>query len=237
MAEHKAYLKESAATPLKEVKLRTPTPTGGQLLVEVLATRILHYTKKQSLGFPAIYPLVPGGGAIGRVVAVGEPNSTGFLPGMLVACDPTVRARDDPSGHTIMLQGFFSGISEASNRVMRNEFRHGAWAQKMLIPVENATVLDEDELITKQGYSIPQLTLIGSLVIPLGGFEKVGLKAGEQVIVAPATGHIGGGAVLVALALGASKVIVLGKDREALQYLASLDPLKRIHPVPITSDA
>ncbi len=151
MATHKAYLFEEPNKPMKETKLETPKPSTGQVLVEVLATIIMPYS---SAGFAeggflstAPRPLVPGLGGIGRVVEVGTPDSTSLEPGQLVFCNPSIHARDDVSGHTSIIQGWFPGLTPAARKLMEGEFQHGTWAEKAILPVENATPVDEEELI------------------------------------------------------------------------------------------
>lgn len=89
------------------------------------------------------------------------------------------------------------------------------------MPIENCYLLDEKRLLGSiaeggLGYSIEDLGFITRLMIPHGGFVDVDLKAGETVLVAPATGTFGGAAVEVAIGMGA-RVIVAGRRMESLQ--------------------
>ena len=61
----------------------------------------------------------------------------------------------------------------------------------------------------------------------------IGLKPGETIIIAPATGSFGGAAVEVALAMGA-RVIAAARTAESLKRLAALD--ERILTVQLTGD-
>ncbi len=62
------------------------------------------------------------------------------------------------------------------------------------------------------------------------------LKAGETVIVAPSTAHFGSAGVLAALAMGAGRVIAMGRNKEALEHLKTYDSMDRIRPVRIPGD-
>ena len=240
MATHKAYLYTGPDAPLKPTELETATPSTGQVLVSVLATNILHYTASglQPGGYLANspLPLVPGAGAVGRIVEVGSPNSSSLEKGQLVFCNPLIRARDDSSGATSIIQGWFPGISAASRKIMEGEFRDGAWAEKMILPVESATVIDEEHFFKRLGYKPAQLCWVNDLVIPFAGLDNSDLRPGETVIVAPSTAHFGGCAVLVALAMGAGRVIALGRNEKALESLKKFDSMDRIRPVRLSGD-
>jgi alcohol dehydrogenase len=57
-------------------------------------------------------------------------------------------------------------------------------------------------------------------VVPYGGLVRGRLTAGETVIVNGATGAYGSAAVLVALAMGATRVVAAGRKKETLDKLA-----------------
>jgi alcohol dehydrogenase len=65
-----------------------------------------------------------------------------------------------------------------------------------------------------------QLVAIGRCIIPYGGLLRGRLAAGETVIVNGATGAYGTAAVLVAVAMGAGRVIAAGRNAAALEAVA-----------------
>jgi hypothetical protein len=83
-----------------------------------------------------------------------------------VFCDPTVRAHDDRSGETSILQGWFGRTLPEARWLMEGAWRNDLWAEKVLVPFENVTVLDKQVLLQKMGYSIPHLN---ALLVPNGG--------------------------------------------------------------------
>ncbi|OTB09359.1 hypothetical protein M426DRAFT_256491 [Hypoxylon sp. CI-4A] len=95
-------------------------------------------------------------------------------------------------------------------------------AARVKVPLENALPVDKAAL-QKHGVSIRDLAFYPQLVVAYGGFRDVGLTAGETVLIAPATGNFGGGAVHVALAMGA-RVIAMGRNEEILAELKALAP-------------
>lgn len=240
MATHKAYLYTGPGAPLKQTDMETPKPSTGQLLMSVLATSILHYVEKGLLEGGNLAsgprPIVPGTGAVGRILEVGSPNSTSLEKGQLVIFNPSIKARDDTSGHTSIIHGWFPGTTAASMKIMEGEFRHGAWAEKMLIPVECATVIDEEQILNRLGYKVSQLCWVNSILIPFSGLNDSNLRAGETVIVAPSTAVFGGCAVFVALAMGAGRVVALGRNEEALANVKKYDSGDRIRTVRLSGD-
>lgn len=182
------------------------------------------------LQYPFPTPLIPGASAIGRVAAVG-PDATLLKPGMLVFVDCTIRGRDDATA--AFLSGIHEGYSEGSRKLMRGEWKDSTYAEYAKVPLETCEVLDEGKLCGKMGYGIADLSYVFALLVPYRGLRDIDLKAGETVILSPATGAFGGAAVLVALAMGA-KVIAMGRKVEALERIKKRS--ERIETVPITGD-
>lgn len=58
-------------------------------------------------------------------------------------------------------------------------------------------------------------------LVPFGGLTEIGIAPGDTVIVAPATGKFGGGAVTTALAMGAS-VVACGRNEKTLTAMAEI---------------
>ena len=116
---------------------------------------------------------------------------------------------------------------------MRGEWKDSTYAEYAKVPLETCDLLDEGRLCGRMGYEIGNLAYLSTLLVPYGGLRDIDLKAGETVIVSPATGAFGGAAVLVALAMGA-RVIAMGRNVEALDRIKKRS--KRIETVPITGD-
>lgn len=222
---------ESTALVTRE----TPRAGPGSAVVRVLSAYVISYAAeiyglKRPHRLPT--PFVPGSGAICRVEEVG-PDATSVFPGQLVLFDMMIRARDNP--HEFYLSGALAGITEASLKFAHGEFRDSTYAEYARIPLENCLPLDENRLIRDLGYTIEDLTHLIPPMVPYGGFRDIGLRAGETVVVAPATGKYGGSAVHIALALGA-RVIAMGRKEKSLEKLAKLGG-GRVSTVRITGDA
>lgn len=106
MASHRAYIQSEPNGPLTLQTVTTPTPSIGQVLVTVLATPLLSYTREVLKGelFPLVHPLTPGIAAIGRISSTGADNTV-LKDGQLVFCNPLIRARNSPFDGSCILQG------------------------------------------------------------------------------------------------------------------------------------
>ena len=237
----KALVLKSRSEPPTVETVPTPQPTVGSAVVRVLAANTLSYMREIYNGtrpYPFPTPLTIGSSAIARVVAVG-PDATKIQPGDLALVDITVRSRDDPTD--VFLAGIHEGYTPGSAKIMKDVFRDWTFAEYARIPLENLIPFNEKRLTGSRdegglGYRIEQLTYIAGLLVPYGGLRDIELKAGQTVIVAPATGPFGGAAVLVALSMGA-RVIAMGRNKDSLAYLKKHVPMpERVETVPITGD-
>ncbi|KAF8860561.1 isopropanol dehydrogenase [Acephala macrosclerotiorum] len=215
---HKALVLHSTSRPLSLETLPIPTATPGSVIVKILGCAILPYLKdilNGTLPYAITFPMIPGSNCVARVHSVG-PDSVSLTEGQLVLCDITVRARDDPN--KAILIGIHGG---AAMGLMEGEWRHGTFAEYAKFPLENVFLLNEDILLGKFGYTIEDLCATSNFLVPYGGLEEIGLKPGDTIIVAPATGKFGGGAVTMALAMGA-KVIACGRNASMLSNMAEV---------------
>ena len=121
-------------------------------------------------------------------------------------------------------------------KLMQGPWRQGSWAEKMIVPIENVVPLDEQRLFKELGYSIPQLCWMNEYLVPYGGFLAADFATGSTVIVAPATGHFGGCAVQIGLAMGARQVVAVGRNAGVLEEIESLDANGRVKSVALSGD-
>jgi alcohol dehydrogenase len=226
----KAVLFKKLKAPLELTELPDPVPGPGEVVVRVLAAPVLPYLREVFDGtrdYPLLLPLVPGTGPIGLVEKTG-PDATRLKSGQLVFCDPTVRSRDDVLAPDIMLQGLIAPTEGA--KILQGHFRHGAFAEKMLLPMENAVHLEE-----MSAENAVRLACLATLLVPYGGLLAAGLQPGQTVLINGATGHFGSAGVALAIALGAERVVAVGRKREALDSLVQkFGP--RVRPVVMTGE-
>ena len=55
--------------------------------------------------------------------------------------------------------------------------------------------------------------------MPFGGLQRTGLRGGQTIIINGATGYFGSGAVMLAVAMGAGRVVAVGRKQAALESL------------------
>jgi threonine dehydrogenase-like Zn-dependent dehydrogenase len=134
--------------------------------------------------------------------------------------------------------GIHEGHTSGSQKLMRGEWKDATYAEYAKLPLENVYPLDEKRLLGKKeggglGLELEDLCDLSRLAVPMGGLSDIGVKPGETVIVAPATGPFGGAAVMVAVALGA-RVIAMGRNLVALERIKEMN--ERVGTVQITGD-
>lgn len=226
----KAAVLKALGSPLAIETVPEPELGTGEVIVDVMASRVLAYAGEVFSGarnYLLELPIIPGPGAIGRVRTAG-PDATRLRPGDWVYCDPTVRSRDGGLSPDIALQGLTGG-TVAGMRLQRY-FHDGAWAGQMRVPTENAVPIGEirDE-------SAARWCALGTLLVPYGGFLAAHLQAGEIVLVNGATGGFGSAAVAVALGMGAQCVVATGRNERALAELTERFRT-RVRTVPMRGD-
>lgn len=226
----KAAVLEAFGSSLAVGTVPDPVLGTGEVIVDVVAAGVLPYTGEVLRGerkYLLNLPQVPGLGAIGRVRAVG-PDATRLAVGDWVFCDPTVRSRDDALTPDITLLGW-SARGRGGLR-LQEHFRHGAFAERVLVPTENAVAIGPIDPADAGRWSALDL-----LLVPYGGLLAADLRAGETVLVSGSTGHFGSAGVAVALAMGAGCVVAPGRNDEVLEDLAGrFGP--RVRTVRLTGD-
>jgi alcohol dehydrogenase len=104
--------------------------------------------------------------------------------------------------------------SSAAALAMQARWRDGVFAEMAHWPAACVTALDglDDRPAT-------ELISLAKLIVPFGGLQRLNLRGGQTIIVNGASGYFGSGAVLLAVAMGAGRVIAVGRKREALERL------------------
>ncbi|KAI3320263.1 NAD(P)-binding protein [Xylariaceae sp. AK1471] len=231
---HRALLLKSSTYPydMSVVEMKTPKAVPGSAVIRVLGSGVLTYGGRVYSGKkPYLYPepFVPGSASIGRVAEVGA-DATTLKPGQLIFFDSFITGRDNTD--SLILHGLSSGFNPGSNKLMEGEWHDGTYAEYAKVPLENCFPLDEERLMGDPaagglGYKLEDLMYLFALMIPCGGLMDVGVKTGERVIIAPATGTFGSAAILVALALGA-RVVAMSRNLDALERLKAAYPRARL---------
>jgi alcohol dehydrogenase len=233
-SEMKAWLLERPGLPLELREVERPQPRAGAVLVRMEAVPLLGYTRAYLEGkLPYACPpgpFTPGTNGIGRVEATG-PGVAGVSAGQRVAVNPYWIAGEAAREPAQMLIGL-TGISADSAPYLA-QFPHGTWREFAEMPA--STVIPLDVPGRALDVDPARFSALAKFAVPFGGLRRGRLAAGETVAVNGASGSFGSAAVLAALAMGASKVIAIGRRRAPLEALAAKAG-GRVEPVALTGD-
>lgn len=226
----KAARVHSFGEPLSLDEVPVPEVRPGSVLVRVEAAFIPPSAGDVAGGqLPFKMPDPPytlGIDAVGVVEAVGTGVVT-LEPGQRVFTDHWYEQGGSGGTKVGAFLGYF-GVGPGSER-LTGTWRDGAYADKVLLPWECVTPVPADCTIGPD-----RLCRLGYLGTAYGGLMRAGFRPGMSLIVSGATGVIGVGAVLLGLAMGASRIIATGRKQEVLGRLARLD--RRITAVPLVGD-
>jgi alcohol dehydrogenase len=217
----KAWRLHGAGAPVALEEVPKPLPRSGAVVVKMEAAPVLSYMRQVvdgTLGYavPA-GPFVPGTNGVGVLDAVGE-GVYHLHPGERVALNPHHLANErvrDPAQILIGLTAIGSGHSgslDAPTKALQADWRDGVFAEYAHLPASSVTPLPGLGDLPAE-----RLAALAKFVVPYGGFLRGKLLAGETVIVNGATGYFGSAAVLLAVAMGAARVVAAGRDRDALR--------------------
>ncbi|MGA7809761.1 zinc-binding dehydrogenase [Bradyrhizobium sp.] len=216
---HKAW-RLHARDDLRCDDVETPTPAPDGVLVRIEAGMVLSYMGKVLSGavpysLPPM-PFVPGTNAVGRVIAIGG-NVGHVQNGDRVFLSPHLRADvPDPEPAQILI-GLTATVTSDAALALQARWRDGVFAEIAHWPAACVTPLTRLD-------DRPATELIGlaKLIVPFGGLQRAGLRGGGIIIIINgATGYFGSGAVMLAVAMGAGRVVAVGRKREALQRLSN----------------
>jgi alcohol dehydrogenase len=195
-----------------------PAVRPGSVLVKVEATALMSYMKAYVEGrLPPYHApeggFTPGGNCVGIVQKVGR-DVWHLRPGQRVLLSSLFQATENVPDPARILIGVtsFGGVSEA----MQADWPDGSLAEYALLPASAVAPVDGIDEVAPA-----RLSATTRFVVPYGGLVRGRLAAGETLIVNGATGAYGGAAVLLALAMGAGRVIAAGRNPDKLAAIAA----------------
>ncbi|TAI63429.1 zinc-binding dehydrogenase [Bradyrhizobium sp. Leo170] len=216
MASHKAW-RLHAHNDLRLDEVETPAPAPDGVVVRIEAGMVLSYTGKVLSGavpysLPPM-PFVPGTNAIARVVAVGD-NVSHVEAGDRVFLSPHLRGDVPDREPPQILIGLTAMTTTPEALALQTRWRDGVFAEVAHWPAACVTPLSglEDRPAT-------ELIGLAKLIVPFGGLQRSGLRGGQTIIINGASGYFGSGAVMLAVAMGAGRVVAVGRKRAALELL------------------
>lgn len=208
-------------------------PPAGAVAVRVGAAMVLGYMGQVldgSLGYAVPgEPFVPGTNAIGTVEAVG-PGVYHLAPGQRVFLSPHLVANERVADPAQILIGLTAMGAAAATVALQSDWRDGVFAERTTWPAACATPLDGLDHVEDD-----RLAALAKLVVPFGGLLRGRLAPGETVLVNGASGFYGSAAVMLALGMGAGRIVAVGRDRAALDEVVALAP-ERVRAAALTGE-
>lgn len=159
-------------------------------------------------------PFTPGQCAIGKVIEVADPNSP-LMPGQRVYCDTYISDNGPEADHAFL--GCF-GLAPGSARHLA-KWPNATFAEEFVGPEHCFTPIPGHV-----GLPPEILCRIGWFGTSLAGFRRGGFRPGSVVAINGASGLLGTSAALLAVAMGASQVRLVGRRARVLAEVAALDP-------------
>jgi len=229
---HKAW-RLQAHNDLRFDEVETPKPAPDGVVVAIEAGMVLSYMGRVLSGavpysLPPM-PFVPGTNAIARVIACGD-NVSHARAGDRVFLSPHMRGDVPDREPPQILIGLTATVTTPAALAMQMRWRDGVFAEIAHWPAACVT-----PLVGLEDKPATELIGLAKLIVPFGGLQRSGLRGGQTVIINGATGYFGSGAVMLAVAMGAARVVAAGRKREALERLReAFGP--RVIPAVVTGD-
>lgn len=223
--------------PFQVDQIPVPEVRPTDVLVEVKAAGVVPNLRNVVTNYPTWFPFLPlpklpaiyGLDSAGIVSKVGSQVRSGIKPGDRVYVNPglscgscTACRRGDLINCTAYtFQGYF-GFGPGSQQVYE-DYPYGGFGQYLTAPAANLVKLPDS-------ISFEQAARFGYLGTSYSALRKAQFSPGQTVLVDGATGTLGLGAVILALAMGAAKVFGTGRNKTLLEKIRKLDP-SRVVPI------
>ncbi len=226
----KAARLNAPGEPLVIEEIPVPAVHPDGVVVRVLSSHMMSYTDEVFSGgegrLPTPTPYTPGLSAVGFVEEVGD-DVVGLAEGDFVFCNPHVVDAAPDRDPEMILIGWF-GLTPGAGPLL-DKWKNGSFAEFAGYPATCVTRIDPS--LKDRHAALAHLNI---LTVAYGALQKGGWQPGCSLVVNGVTGNIGASTALLALALGARKVVGLGRDREVLAQVAQIDP--RIECVALSGD-
>jgi len=232
MATHKAW-RLHAHNDLRLDDVATPRPAPDGVVVRIEAGMVLSYMGRVLSGsvpyrLPPM-PFVPGTNAIARVIAAGD-NVGHVKERDRVFLSPHLRGDVPDREPPQILIGLTAMATTPAALALQARWRDGVFAEIAHWPAACVT-----PLLGLDDKPATELIGLAKLIVPFGGLQRSGLRGGHTIIINGASGYFGSGAVMLAVAMGAGRVVAVGRKAEALDQLrTAFGP--RVMPAVVTGE-
>jgi alcohol dehydrogenase len=228
----KAWQLDGLGGKLTFEEVPVPETRPGSVLVRIQASPLLSYLKDYIEGRLTFYSpppgkFIPGTNGVGVIEKVGC-DVWHLQPGQRVVFSPHFVTAENVTNPAQILIGL-TAFGEGSTAVQA-DWRDGSLAEYALAPITTITPADGLEAI-----DAAQLAVLNRFIVPFGGILRGRLAAGETLVVNGASGAYGSAAVLLGIAMGAARVIAVGRNQPALEAVAKAGGV-RVIPLHLTGD-
>jgi len=221
-------------------ELPIPEPGPNDVLVKVKTSGVIPNLRNVTTYFSEWYfflplpklPAIYGLDSAGVVASVGS-SVTAFKEGDRVYVNPGLgcgECRFCTDGNPTLCDSYtfmgYFGFGAGSKDVFKR-YPYAGYGQYLTAPTSNLIRLPKS-------LDFQDAARFGYLGTAYSAIKKSALKASQSILILGASGTLGVGATLIALAFGVSKVFVAARDPEALKRLEALDPV-RVIPIGIKS--
>lgn len=217
-------------SPFQVDDVPVPEVTGGDVLVRVRACGVVPNLKNVAYKYPEWFPFLPlppfpaiyGLDPAGEIAAVG-PDVLSLKPGQRVYVNPArscgscfkCRSGDPVACASFTFAGYF-GFGPGSREVF-SRYPSGGFAEYMVAPATSLVVLPEE-------VSFESASRFGYLGTSYAALRRGQAGPDTTVLINGATGTLGVGATLLALAMGVPKILAVARNEQLLDELRALDP-------------
>lgn len=220
----------SVAQPFQVDRVPIPTPGDDEVLIRVRACGVVPNLKNVAYHYPEWFPFLPlprlpaiyGLDPTGDIVALGR-HVEGLAVGDRAYVNPArscgacakCRRGDAVSCMAFTFAGYF-GFGPGSRQVLE---RHssGGFAEYLVAPASSIVSLPDE--ITYE-----QAARFGYLGTAYAALRHASAGAHSTLLINGATGTIGVGATLLALAMGVPRILAVARNEALLADLKALDP-------------
>lgn len=228
----KAWQLDRLGGTLRFKEVEKPEVRPGSVLVRVQASALMSYLNDYVEGKLPVYkapkqPFIPGGNGVGIVEAIGR-DVWHLKPGQRVVISSHFVAGENVFDPAQFLLGVTASgpIAEA----LQADWPDGTLAEYCLVPKAALTPVEGLDQLSPE-----QLAVLMRFIVPYGGLLRGRLAAGETLVVSGATGAYGTAAALLAVAMGAGRIVAAGRNQESLEEVVRLGG-PRVVPFPLSGD-
>jgi alcohol dehydrogenase len=213
----KAWILDHPGGELRLKDVPIPAVRPGSVLVRIEASVLMTYMKAYVAGRLPVYNMpktafTPGGNGVGVITAVGK-DVWHLKPGQRVIISPRLVAAENVEDPAQFLLGVTAvgPVAEA----MQADWPDGTLAEYALLPKATVTAVQGLDHL-----SSIELAATMRFIVPYGGLLRGRLAPGETLIVVGASGAYGSAAVRLGVALGAERVVAVGRSADSLEAVA-----------------